>query len=87
MGTSAFIPQPGQSLQRQKRTFRVYTDQHGREFEAVADMATNQPIGELNPKGFTPPWLPPMRFAKWRQDGDLQFRWDYDTMANVMALW
>jgi hypothetical protein len=75
------VPQPGQSLQRQRRVWRVFTDQHGRKFGAQADMATNQPIAEFQPQGFMPPWLPPMRFAKWHAVGDLDFRWDYETMA------
>jgi hypothetical protein len=63
------------------RVFREFTDQHGRVFEAWSDMATNQPIGELNPKGFSPPWLPPMRFAAWQRVGDLHFRWEYQKMS------
>lgn len=81
---------PGESLQRLARVYREYTDQHGREFTAQADVRTNQPIGELTPQNdgpnaFSPPWLPPMRFAKFRKDGELKFRWDYNTMANELA--
>lgn len=82
--------QPGQSLQRLKRTFRHYTDQHGRVFTSQADMNTNAPLEELRPLNegagtFNPPWLPPMRFAKFRVDGDLHFRWDYTTMATELS--
>ncbi|HEX7123823.1 MAG TPA: hypothetical protein VF178_15710 [Gemmatimonadaceae bacterium] len=75
------IPQPGQSLQRARRAWRIYTDQHGRRFGAQAEMATNAPIGEFQPQGFNPPWLPTMRYAKFAQTGDLEFRWDYDAVA------
>lgn len=76
---------PGQHLQRIRRTEREFTDQHGRKFFAWADKATNAPIGEFQPMGFQPPWLPPMRFAKFRRDGDLFFAWQYDSMANELA--
>lgn len=79
------IPQPGQSLQRARRVWRIFTDQHGRRFGAQADMANNQPIGEFQPQGFNPPWLPPMFYAKFRQEGDLEFRWDYTTLATEWA--
>lgn len=75
------FPQPGQSLQRERRAWREFTDEHGRRFGAFSDIATSQPIGELTPLGCNPPWLPPMRFAKWKKVGDLHFTWDYDTMA------
>lgn len=75
------IPQPGQSLQRQRRVWRVFTDQHGRRFGAQADMSNNAPIGEFQPQGFMPPWLPTMRHAKFSTAGDLDFRWDYDQVA------
>ncbi len=75
------IPQPGQSLQRMRRAYRRYTDQHGRIFAAWADMQNNAPIEELRPVSFNPPWLPSMRYAKFAQTGDLDFRWDYDTLA------
>lgn len=79
------FPQPGQSLQRERRVWREFTDQHGRVFGAQSDMATNQPIGEIMPQGFQAPWLPPMRFVKFSKVGDLKFRWDYTTMANELA--
>jgi hypothetical protein len=75
------IPQPGQSLQRQRRAYRIYTDQHGRKFGAWADKGNNAPIEEMRPQGFNPPWLPSQTYAKFAQDGDLDFRWDYDRMA------
>ncbi len=79
------MSQPGESLQRAARVWRIYTDQHGRKFGAESDIATSQPIGELMPQGFCPPWQPPMRFAKWRRVGDLDFRWDYETMAAELS--
>jgi hypothetical protein len=83
--TGIQIPQPGKSLQREHRVWRVFTDQHGRRFGAQAEMSNNQPIGEFQPQGFNPPWLPAMRFAKWREVGDLEFRWDYQTNATEWA--
>lgn len=79
------IMNPGESLQRNRRSPRHYTDQHGRVFYATADGISQQPIGELQPVGFRPPWQPPMRFAKWRRDGDLNFRWDYQSMADELS--
>lgn len=84
MTTPIMLP-PGQSLQRIRRTLRTFTDQNNRQFEAQSDIATSQPIGEFTPRGCNPPWLPPMRYAKWRADGDLAFRWDYEGMANELA--
>lgn len=76
---------PGQHLQRLTRVSRIFTDQHSRQFYAEADSATNQPIGELQPIDSSPPWTPPMRFAKFRRDGDLTFKWDYQSMADELA--
>src|SRR3990167_9741593 len=80
------MPQPGQHIQRLRRVYREFTDQHGRRFGAQADMASNQPIGEFAPLGCDPPWMPPMQYAKFRRDGDLQFQWDYETMASELAV-
>ena len=77
--------QPGEHLQRLQRTGREFTDQHGRKFFAWADKASNQPIGEFQPMGFQPPWLPPMRYAQFRRDGDLHFVWQYETLATEYA--
>lgn len=77
--------EPGQSLQRLARSGRFYTDNHGRKFFAMADNATQQPIEEMRPFGFTPPWTPPMRFAKFEKDGELHFRWDYQSMADELS--
>lgn len=79
--TNPMMLAPGQSLQRIRRALRVYTDQHGRQMEAQADIATSQPIGEFRPLGCNPPWLPPMRYAKFRADGELTFRWAYEELA------
>jgi hypothetical protein len=75
------IPQPGESIQRKQRAWRVFTDQHDRRFGAVADKSNNSPIAEYQPQGFMPPWLPTMRYAKFATEGDLDFRWDYDAVA------
>lgn len=79
--TSPMVLSPGQSLQRIRRAYREFTDQHGRRFGAQADIATSQPMGEFTPLGCNPPWLPPMRYAKFRQDGELHFRWLYEDLA------
>lgn len=75
------IPQPGSHLQREARVSREYTDQHGIKYYSEADAVTQQPIGELQPIDRTLPFQPPMRFAKFKKRGDLNFVWDYDTMA------
>ena len=81
---------PGQSLQRIQTVYRRYTDQHGRKFAAQSDVRTQQPKEELRPVNddpknqFTPPWMPPMRFAKFTE-GSLDFWWDYDTMATELS--
>lgn len=85
MASGLGISQPGESLQRNARVWRIFTDQHGRKFGAESDIATSQPIGELMPQGFCPPWQPPMRFATWRRVGELDFRWDYETMAAELS--
>lgn len=79
--------QPGDSLQRKARGYSDdFTDQHGRRFAAQHDLQNSRPIGELSPVGFTPPWLPPMRFIKWpRSIGGFRFEWDYETMANELV--
>lgn len=76
---------PGDSLQRMRRTDRFYTDQDGRVFYAVADSTSQQPIGEMRPHGWVAPWLPPQRFARFARVGDLHFRWDYESMAQELA--
>lgn len=75
-----YVP-PGQSIQRMQRAWRVFTDQHGRRFGAISDIRNNTPVEEFQPQGFNPPWLPTPRHAKFAQPGDLEFRWDYDTIA------
>lgn len=79
-----YVP-PGQSIQRMQRAWRIYTDQHGRRFGAVADIRNNTPIAEFQPvqeKGYgIAPWYPTMRHAKFAAEGDLDFRWDYDQVA------
>ena len=67
--------------QRDNRVWRVFTDQHGRKLGAWADKGNQRPIGEFQPQGFNPPWMPPMRYAQFDAEGGLEFRWDYDTMA------
>lgn len=83
--TGINVPQPGTSLQRQRRAWRIFTDQHGRRFGAEADRGNNAPIAEFQPQshgGFSiAPWYPPMPYAKFAQEGDLDFRWDYTRLA------
>lgn len=90
MGSSVEFLKPGESLQRKQTVYRRYTDQHGRKFAAQSDVRTQQPKEELRPVNddpknqFTPPWMPPMRFAKFTE-GSLEFWWDYDTMATELS--
>jgi hypothetical protein len=85
----AFV-QPGQHIQRMQTVYRRFTDQHGRVFAAQSDIRNSQPKEELRPVNddprhtFSPPWLPPMRFAIFT-DGSMDFRWDYDTMATELS--
>ena len=89
--TSTEFLRPGESLQRKQTTYRIFTDQHGRRFAAQSDIRNQQPKEELRPvnddpkHAFSPPWLPPMRFAKFTDDGSLTFRWDYGTMATELS--
>lgn len=86
MNISPFgVSQPGSHLQRERRVAREFTDQHGRTFYAEADAMTNQPIGDLVCTSHRPPWVPPMRFAKFAKDGDLKFTWDYEVMIDELA--
>lgn len=85
MTTSLGVVNPGDSLQRMRRASRQYTDERGRLFYAEADAISQQPIGEMRPVGWVAPWLPPQRFAKFRRDGELSFRWDYQSMADELA--
>lgn len=79
-----FIP-PGQSIQRMQRAYRTFTDNHGRKFVATVDIRNGAPCEELKPKDFNPPWLPSMGYAKFRADHDIEFRWDYGTLATELA--
>lgn len=45
-------------------------------------MGNNRPIGEFQPQGFNPPWLPSMFYAKFGAEGELEFRWDYLGLAD-----
>lgn len=79
------IAEPGHSLQRDRRSGRFFTDQHGRQFYAEADALSQQPIGEMRPHGWKAEWLPASRFAKFRRDGDLHFEWQYHVMADELS--
>lgn len=79
------VAAPGQSLQRERRSGRFFTDQHGRQFYAEADALSQQPIGEMRPHGWKAEWLPASRFAKFRRDGDLHFEWQYHVMADELS--
>lgn len=83
--TLPFMPGPGQSIQRLERTVRTFTDQHGREFEAMTDIRNNRPIGEFRPLGCMPPWLPPMRFIWWEGHNQLTFKWAYRQLADELS--
>lgn len=90
VGTVGMVA-PGDHLQRMQTVYRIFTDQHGRKFGAQSDFRNQQPKEELRPVNddptnqFTPPWLPPMQYAKFRPDGSLTFRWDYNTMATDLS--
>ena len=85
------FPRPGESLQRTQTSYRRFVDNHGRVFEAQCDTRNGHPKEELrpindNPKtAYMPPWLPPMRFAKFLGEHRSEFRWDYNTMATELA--
>lgn len=79
------VSNPGDHLQRMRRSGRFFTDQHGRQFYAEADALSQQPIGELRPHGWKAEWLPASRFAKFRKDGDLHFEWQYHVMADELS--
>lgn len=84
--TASDFIQPGESLQRAKRGYHdAFTDQHGRMFAAVYDLGNQRPIGEFDPVGCEPKWLPPMRFIKWERPGSFRFRWDYASMAAELS--
>lgn len=83
--TSPEFIAPGQHVQRMQTVYREFTDQHGRVFGAQCDIRNQHPKEELKPVGFAPPWLPPMRFARFAADGSLRFAWDYVTMATELS--
>ena len=76
---------PGESLQRTARSWRLFTDQHGRSFGAQVENTNGMPVGELTPQGFSPPWQPNMWFAKFPGNHSLTFRWDYKEMADWLS--
>jgi hypothetical protein len=78
--------QPGQHLQRLRRDWTdMYTDQHGRRFCANYDKENLAPVEELRPVDFDPPWLPPMRFAKFAKNQSFKFAWDYASMSEELG--
>jgi len=83
--TMPAMPGPGDSIQRLQTVYRIYTDQHGRKWEAQADIRNNRPKEDLRPLGCTPPWWPPMRFIWWDGDQQLTFRWAYRQLANELS--
>lgn len=84
--TSPLVIQPGESLQRiQTEWTDEFEDQFGRKFAANYDIRNMRPKEELRPVGFTPPWLPPMRYIVWERQGGFKFRWDLETMANDLS--
>ena len=82
MGTSLI----GQRTQRDYAVYRHFTDQHGRIFEAQANVFNQRPMEELRPINCQPYWLPTMRFIDWDGDGLLTFRWNYRRMANELSI-
>lgn len=76
---------PGESLQRNARSWRLFTDQHGRVFGSQVEVSNGMPIGELVPQGFTPPWQPNMEFAKFPGIHANTFRWAYVEMADRLG--
>ncbi len=82
---TAPMPGPGESIQRLQTVYRVFTDQHGRKWEAQSDIRNNRPKEELRPLGCNPPWRPAMRFIWWDGDNQLTFRWAYRQLANDLA--
>jgi hypothetical protein len=83
--TMPAMPGPGESIQRLQTVYRVYTDQHGRQWEAQSDIRNNRPKEEMRPLGCIPPWWPPMRFIWWDGDNQLTFRWAYRQLANDLS--
>lgn len=82
MGTSLI----GQRTQRDYAVYRHFTDQHGRVFEAQANVFNQRPMEELRPLNCKPFWLPTMRFIDWEGDGLLSFKWNYRRMANELSI-
>lgn len=74
---------------KQQSDYRGYhnewTDQHGRLFGAWYEIDTFRPIGELTPLGFTPPWLPPMKYIQWERKNGFRFQWMYDVIADEFS--
>lgn len=53
------------------RRFRVYTDPHGRKWEAQVSKTTDKPVDPLRPRGWRPPvkgGLPPHRYLRPTND-------------------
>ncbi len=77
---------PGSSKQREARAYtKEFRDQHARRFASTYEKINQRPVGEMQPEGFAPPWLPPQRFMKWEAEGSFRFDWDYLSMANELA--
>ncbi len=62
-----------------------FQDQHGRLFEAQCDIDTMQPIEELRCVSHSPPWLPPMPYARFGRKGSSKVVWQYRALARNIA--
>lgn len=72
--------------QRDRRVRRQFTDQHGRKFFAWADKDNQRPIGEFQCLTHRPPWTPSMFYIAWAEKDGLDFQWEYETLAEELAV-
>jgi hypothetical protein len=72
--------------QRDRRVRRTFTDNHGRKFFAWADKDNQRPIGEFQCTTHRPPWTPSMFYIAWLEKDGLDFRWEYEKLAEELAV-
>jgi len=82
MGTSAF----GVRSQREYAVYRIFTDQHGRRFEAQSHVINSRPMEDLRCLDAVLPWQPNGRYVDWKGDGLLEFTWNYRKMAHELSI-
>ena len=82
MGTALM----GEQSQRKYAVYRIFTDQHGRKWEAQANVMNQRPMEDLRCINAKPFWQPPMRFIEWRDHGQLEFAWNYRKMAHELSI-